>query len=147
ALSGVGTLFVLLVGRFLLPDRAGAGDLLPRFRLNSFFTELTILEGSPLIGKTIDEIKTADHDEFRLVGWIRGGQPMASPYDDYMLNAGDVLRVHLTPEELMAFRAERGIELRPVDKFGSGEPAIPTDEEAPNQQLVQAVVAPTSDLI
>jgi di/tricarboxylate transporter len=147
-LSLIGTAFIMVAGRFLLPDRASPGSLLGNFRLDSFFTELTIPEGSALIGKTIHELRTPDHDTFRVVGWVRNGKPLASPYTEYSLLSGDILRVHCSPEELMAFRAEAGIELQPVEKFGNGIIAnVPSEEQELDQQLVQAVVAPNSDMI
>src|SRR5207248_10021946 len=43
ALSVVGTLFMLTLGRWLLPDRGPADESGDRFRLTDYFTELTIL--------------------------------------------------------------------------------------------------------
>jgi len=57
----------------------------------------------------------------------------------------DILRVHTTPEDLVAFRETPGIELHPVDKFGDDTTAIPEEDVA--SRLVQAVVAPASDLV
>lgn len=43
---------MLLAGRWLLPARTGAADGADRFRLDDYFTELTILEDSPEGGET-----------------------------------------------------------------------------------------------
>jgi di/tricarboxylate transporter len=53
ALSLAGTAFIVLLGRWLLPARAGAVDGADRFRLDEYFTELTILEDSPFRDKTV----------------------------------------------------------------------------------------------
>ncbi|MFN8559139.1 MAG: SLC13 family permease [Dehalococcoidia bacterium] len=58
ALSFAGTLFVVTVGRFLLPARQGAEDNAGRFRLDEYFTELRILPNSPYLGKTLKEAET-----------------------------------------------------------------------------------------
>src|SRR5256714_6427128 len=42
SLSLAGTLFMLLAGRFLLPARGGSEEASNRFRLDEYFTELTI---------------------------------------------------------------------------------------------------------
>jgi di/tricarboxylate transporter len=57
-LSLVGTLFMLLVGRFLLPVRQSGESGVSRFRLDQYFTELAIRPDSPFLGKTLGEIES-----------------------------------------------------------------------------------------
>lgn len=146
-LSLVGTLFMLLIGRFMLPSHDGAADLNNRFRLEQYFTELTILPDAPFLGKTLSEIKAGSEYRFTVVGWIRNRQRLPLPLGNQRIQAGDTLLVHTTPDDMLAFRHERGLELNPVAKFGTaasqGEDA---EAEAPDQ-LVQAVIAPTADII
>src|SRR5215211_1972573 len=56
-LSLVGTIFFLLVGRFLLPARRGDEDAIDHFRMEGYYTELVLLPDSPLIGKTVRDIE------------------------------------------------------------------------------------------
>jgi di/tricarboxylate transporter len=142
-LSALGTLFMLLVGRFLLPDRRGGDAGAGRFRLDDYFTEVTILEGSPLAGRTIDELQK--DRPLRVVGWIRKGRRIDRPFDDRALEVGDVLLVRTTPDEIIAFRQERGVDLHPVAQYATAPGHADEDEEA--ARLVQAVVAPQSDLV
>jgi di/tricarboxylate transporter len=148
-LTIVGTLFILVAGRFLLPDRGGSEDALSRYRLDNYFTELAILPGSPLIGKTLQEVKLANGYNFTLTKWLRKHKPLRGAFSEHRLREGDVLRVYITPEDLVAIRQDTGIELHPLEKFGSDSPnAVPLDEEEDiTSPLVQAVIAPTSDLI
>jgi di/tricarboxylate transporter len=147
ALSVVGTLFMLLIGRFLLPDRGDGDDPSNRFRLDQYFTELTILPDSPFLDQTISEVEADPRYRFRVVGWMRERRRVPRPFGDEQLRAGDVLLVRTTPEEMMAFRQESGVELHPVAKYGdevgSANGQADTDIAGP---LVQAVVAPGSDL-
>lgn len=146
-LSVVGTLFMLLVGRFLLPTREGSVDLANRFRLEQYLTELTILPDSPFLGQTLAQIKTRAHYHFTVVGWLRSGQPLHGPFGDVRIQAEDVLLVHATPEDIVAFRQERGLELHPVTKFGAGTSGSGRADEDVDDQLVQAVIAPNADLV
>jgi len=57
SLSLVGTLFMLLVGRFLLPSRPGGEEPTSRFRLDTYFTELVSLPDSPFLDKTVAEVE------------------------------------------------------------------------------------------
>jgi di/tricarboxylate transporter len=150
ALSATGTLFVLLVGRWLLPARKGAEDTSTQFRLDEYFTELTVLPDSPLVGKTIEDAHAEPRYQFQVVGLVRRGQPRPRPSGSQIIEARDVLLVRTTPEQLLAIRGEPGIELHPLQQYQSrrrngdaGDDADDDDEGA----LVQAVIAPGSDLV
>jgi di/tricarboxylate transporter len=147
ALSLVGTLFMLVLGRFLLPARQGGDEGAGRFRLDHYFTELTILPNSPFLGKTIDEVEADSRYSFKVAGWMRNGRRMRRPYGDARIEAGDVLLVRTTPEEIVAFRQEDGVELHPVAQYGATASGTAGEEQEIADLLVQAIVAPGSDLV
>jgi di/tricarboxylate transporter len=147
SISAVGILFMVLIGRFLLPSHHGAEDMSDRFRLDSYFTELKILPDSPFLGKTLDEINSEDHYRFTVVGWVRDGKRLRAPFGRRKLREGDVLLIHATPEDIVAFRQDSGIELHPVEKYGTDYGPLEPNLEDISDQLVQAVIAPTSELI
>jgi di/tricarboxylate transporter len=145
ALSAVGTLFVLVAGRFLLPERKGAEGATDRFRLERYFTELTVLEDSPFRDKTVADIEASGPYTLDVVGVVRDGRRVRGALADARLQPGDVLLVRTTPEDLAAIRQERGVELHPVEQYRpAGDEGRDEDEAA--ERLVQAVVAPRSDL-
>ncbi len=146
-LTIMGTVFMLLVGRFLLPARQGSNDLINKLRLDRYFTELTILDGSPLVSKSLEEIKSQRKYQFTVAGCIRNGQRLSGPFAKHRLEAGDVLLVHTTPEDLVSFHHDEGIDLHPIEKFRESAELVPKDEEGLSGQLVQAIVAPDSDMI
>jgi di/tricarboxylate transporter len=145
-LTLAGTLFMLVLGRFLLPARDGGRDFSDFFRLDAYFTEVKILSNSSFIGKTIDEVAARGHYHFETVGWVRDGLGECRPLGASKLREGDVLWVHAPPEDVMAFRREKGIELHPMERFGLETEGFKVDEDS-SQELVQVVVAPHSDLI
>lgn len=147
AISAAGALFVLLVGRWLLPVRRGADDPTTRFRLDDYFTEVAIPPGSRWEGKTIAEMKAAEGLDFNVIGRMRDGRRMRLPSREHRLSAGDVLLVRTTPEELVAIRQEPGVELHSIDKYGDGAASQSGAEEDIADKLVQVVIAPGSDLI
>lgn len=147
SLSLVGTLFMLLVGRFLLPTRKGAEDLVTHFRLDDYFTELTILQNSPFLEKTIAEVEADSRYHFKVVGWVRKGRQLRRPFRERRLLADDVLLIRTTPEQILAIRQERGVELHPVAQYGHELTSTEDKSEDIAEMLVQAVVAPGSDLI
>ncbi len=146
SLSVVGTLFMLLAGRFLLPAREGTADLATRFRLDQYFTELTILPQSRFLDKTLADVKANGQYQFTVVGWLREGRHLPGPFAEQRLQMGDVLLVHTTPEDIVSFRQERGVELHAVEKFGGKtEPGRHGEDLA--DEFVQAVVAPQAEFI
>jgi di/tricarboxylate transporter len=145
ALSAVGTVFVLLAGRFLLPERKGAETAENRFRLEEYFTELTVLDDSPFRDKTVQEIEAEKTYELTVVGVVRHGRRLHGSLGDTRVKPGDVLLVRTTPEDIAAIRKETGVELHPVAQYRPTGDAGRADED-PAEHLVQAVIAPGSEL-
>ena len=145
ALSLVGTLFMVLVGRFLLPSREGSVDLGDRSHIDNYFTELTIQPDSPLIGKTLAQVKAGGHYHFTVVGWMRASQHLAPPFTQWQLHIGDVLLVHTTPDDLVAFRHERGLEYHPIEQYQRASQKNSGEED--QDAVAQAVVAPNAEFI
>src|SRR5206468_3105537 len=52
AISALGTLYMMTIGRLLLPERQAAAAAAEKFRLDDYFTELTVLPDSPFLDKT-----------------------------------------------------------------------------------------------
>ena len=146
-ISLLGILFMVVAGRFLLPARTGVENLRDRFRLESYFTELKIQAASAFLGKTLSEIKEEGHYKFTVVGWIREGRRLRGSFTDLNIREGDVLLIHATPEDIVAFRQEKGIELHPVDKYGDDSGPAVTNLEDISDQLAQVVIGPGSEVI
>lgn len=148
ALSVAGTLFMLLVGRLLLPDRTGGESSANRFRLDNYFTELKVLAGSPLQDKTLDEVHADTRYELEVAGWRRNGRRVRGSLGAERVREGDVLLVRTTPDQMVAFREESGVELHPIDQYGAEVPSSNGNaEDDLTERLVQAVVAPGSHLV
>lgn len=153
-LTVLGTLYMLVVGRFLLPVRKGIDTETDHLRLSEYFTELRVLKDSPLVGHTVDELHADQKNQFRAVGLIHQGRQTAGPFSQRPLEAGDVLLVRTSADELASMRQEPGWELEPVvryaDRMGDDQHDQTTpgarDEEAELDKVVQAVVAPRSSL-
>ena len=147
SLTLAGTLFVLLVGGFLLPSRQGREDAANHFRLDEYFTELEILPDSPFRSKTIADVEEDPRYCFRVVGCLRQGKPQRPNRGELKLRVGDTLLIRAEPEEIIAIRREAGVELRPVAKYGDPAHTSEIDDEDADERLVQAVVAPNSELL
>jgi di/tricarboxylate transporter len=150
ALSVIGTIFTIVVGRYLLPAREGAAETTSRFRLDQYFTEFSVLPGSRLLDKTIDELEGDDQHRLEVVELIRHGNHLSRPFGSERLRVGDVILVRTSPEEIAAIRQDAGLELRPIALYGAeGTPAEGGGNGGGSEAvelLVQAIVAPGSEL-
>ena len=150
SLTVAGTLFVLLIGQFLLPTHKGGEDTSRHFRLEDYLTEITVLPDSAFIGKTVNEIVDEDKYHFVVAGLIRKGRRMRG-YKSEALEKGDVLVVRTTPEELVTIRKQADLELHPIRMYGTAEERERKEKENEHDDgsdlFVQAVVAPRSSLV
>jgi di/tricarboxylate transporter len=112
-----GGLYILLVGRHLLPERQSMGVLLGDRRRMKYFTEVAIPEDSALVGRTATEVEIFKREGVRLIDVLRGDASLRRDMAGVVLEAGDrvVLRTEMT--ELLGLQQNR--DLRMVDKLSS----------------------------
>jgi len=79
SLSLVGTVFVLLVGRYLLPSHEAEEDRASHFRLEDYLTEIVVTEKSPLLKRTVAELEDDEKYHFKVVGLLRAGRRLRTP--------------------------------------------------------------------
>lgn len=141
ALSGA--VYLLLVGRHMIPDRSGAGEPLEDFGLRSYLSELIILPESKLVGTSLREFRLGQDLELNVVRVVRARNPerhlLPSPH--LRLGAGDVLLVEGPREEVLKVKDLAGLEIRPEVTM----PDVMTSDE--ETLVAEALVVPGSPLI
>ena len=149
SLTLAGTLFVLFIGRFLLPTHKAGDDPGRHFRLEDYLTEITVPPKSSFIDKTVNEIREDGKYQFVVSGVLRKGKRLRA-YKNEPLKSGDVLIVRTTPEELVTIRKQPDLHLHPVKTYGTAEERDRKEKENEHDNgsdlFVQAVVAPRSSL-
>lgn len=148
SISLAGTIFFLLLGRFLLPSHHSNDESNDHFRLEGYFTELVLLPNSSLIGKTIREIESEQATDFKVSAWYRGERSRNRPFGSKKTQDGDVLIIRTNPDKIATIEKEPGIAIRPLEKYKeSFSPGQENNKEDFASRLVQSVVAPRSELI
>jgi di/tricarboxylate transporter len=137
-LLGVGLVYLLVVGPWLLPARRGT-DLAETYRLREYITEVRVLPDSPLIGKTVVESRLGERHDANVLEILRQDRRIWSPHDT-RLQAGDILLVQANVQNLMDLRARTGLTIEP--EFQLKDATLSGDEMA----LTEALVAPRSTL-
>ena len=62
-----GILYMVFIGRHLLPDTSIKDDLAQSYKIRNYATELTILPDSPLVGKTIQESRFGEDYDLTII--------------------------------------------------------------------------------
>ena len=138
-----GLVYMLVVGRRLMPVRGHPDDLIADFGKRLYLTELVILPGSPLIGKTLSE-SGLGHDLDLTVLWIVRGKERHRylvPKAQEILETGDELLVEGKREDILKIKEKTGIEIKADYKLS--DPQFKAEE----MSLVEAVLLPRSSLL
>jgi di/tricarboxylate transporter len=137
----VGLVYMILVGRRLVPDRSNPDELTQEFELSPFLSEIEILPGSSLSGKTLAESGLGQKFDFTVLRITRDGSAHLAPHGDVRLQQGDVLLVEGQRDQLIQIKDRVGI--------GLAEPVTLSDPDlqADDMQLAEVILLPRSGLI
>ncbi|MBF9026537.1 SLC13 family permease [Rhodobacterales bacterium FZCC0188] len=115
-----GMIYLALIGRHLLPDRASMATLLGGNRAKmKFFTEVAIPEDSALIGQNVTEVELFTRDGVRLIDVLRGDASLRRNMDGVTLQLGDRVVLRTEMAELLGMQSSK--DLRTIDKLSSVE--------------------------
>lgn len=128
----IGLTYLALVAPKLLPDHQThlVGE---DYNLKDYVSEVVISPRSSLIGKTLQRTKIQRKFDLDVLEIIRDKQRFSQPLGDKVLNAGDILVIRSSREELLKIRESKGLEIladvkfqeQPIEKvIASGEEKI-----------------------
>lgn len=137
----VGLVYLLTLGRRLIPDRRAAGEEDEDFGIRPYLTEIMLLPDSPLAGKTLGESGLGKDLDLTVLRIIRNKRNYYAPHEDMLLNEGDVLLVEGQSEEILKVKDTAGIDIKADVKLS--DPSLQSDRV----QLVEAILLPRSPLI
>jgi di/tricarboxylate transporter len=141
--SIAGVVYLLTVGRYLLPERIRAeDDLTEEFGMAEYLTEVVVREDSPIVGQTIQEALEETDFDVDLVQLIRGNQVFLEPLAPKVIQAGDVFAVRTDRDTLVDLLDAEGLDL--VTGVTVDEAELEQAEQG--QNLVEVVIAPGSFL-
>jgi di/tricarboxylate transporter len=140
AIVVVGMLYMLLVGLRLLPSRGSADSLFEQYGMRQYISEVVVVEGSPLAGKTLAEGNLSEILDLTVIGIIRGTQGRLPPRGEEVLREGDLLLVQGRMEDILRVKEEAGIEIRPDFELQSH------DLEAGDVELSEVMVLRGSEM-
>lgn len=139
ACTVAGMVYLLTVGRWLLPERRGA-DLTETYELGKYITELRVMSKSPLIGRSVESAKLAETHGVFVLELLRGEEKVWSPRSE-TLAEGDVLLVRGDWSRLTELKERARLEIEPEFKLDDAQ--LQDDQ----RMLVEVMVAPGSRFV
>lgn len=126
--------YLVTIGRKLLPDRTSMATLLSDRSKMRFFTEAVIPPDSNLVGREVTGVQLFKRDGVRLIDVVRGDASLRRDLEGVELQVGDrvVLRTQMT--ELLSLQRNR--ELRRVDQVSAVETTTVEVLIAPDSRMV-----------
>lgn len=130
--AATGILTMLVLGRFLLPDRRDQGGDLDAEGDSEFLSEVTILANGPYTEKPIGEIADFKQPGLRITGVRTDSNVVRKSFQDMILKKGDALIIVANSPELLTLSEREGL------RVGQRRGASGDSERI----VVEAVVAP-----
>ena len=136
-----GVLYMVLVGRHLLPVREGPLGRRDVYRLREYVTEVRVSTASPLAGKTLLESRLGQDYDLTVLAIERDGVSLSRIGRDTVVQAGDLFTVKGSADDLMAAREAHGLTIEAEQKLDIER------LEPGNVKLIEATLSPRSGLV
>jgi len=136
-----GVLYMVVLGRRLLPVREGALGKEDAYNIRDYVTEVRVSPVSSLIGKTLLESRLGQDYDLTVLALQRenGNQPRLRR--DTVIRMGDLLVVESSASDLMTARQSLGLTTEAERKFDI------ESLERGNVQVIEATLAPRSHIV
>ncbi len=109
----VGMIYMLLVGRRMLPSRGGEESLTEQYNIREYISELIVLPDSPLVGKTLDEAGINTELQLSILGIVRDGERISAPGSNERIRRRDSLIVEGKVSDILRVKEAVGLEIKP----------------------------------
>ena len=116
--AATGTLYLLLFGRKLLPDRETLAALIGPEMARQFLTQAVISRASPLVGKTIAETPLVRLREARIIDVVRNGERIETPLNELRFAIGDQLLLETPVAGVKGIREMSGVMFQSETELG-----------------------------
>lgn len=145
AIVAAGILFMISIGRRLLPSRTATAEADTRsssvdifYQLDSYIFTIRIPPGSAFHGRSLADSRIGSALYLTVLAIQRNGALTLAPRPGEVLRAGDLLIVHGSPDHLERFRGTQHLQVESSDRYST--------LLSQRLQTVEAVVAEGSPL-
>ena len=137
----VGTVYNLIISRWLLPSRAVTNSLTQKYHMQTYLTEFKVSEESQLVGKSLKELKVKEKFDFDIVKLIRYKTDLTISLEEAPIMKNDVLLIQINVNDIIKFKDHLGLLLLSDIKMSQNELA------GSDHVLVEGLIAYGSSMI
>jgi di/tricarboxylate transporter len=135
-----GVLYMVLIGRHLLPVRQGTQGRQDVYRLREYVTQVRVSNPSPLAGKTLFQSRLGQDYDLTVLALERAGESRSRIGRDTRVQTGDLLTIKGAVDDLMAAREALGFAIEAERKLDLER------LEPGNVRLIESTLAPNTGL-
>ena len=136
-----GVIYMVTIGRHLLPVREGTQGRRDVYRLREYVSEVRVSDASPLAGQTLLEARLGQDYDLTVLAIERDGTGRSRIGWDTRIQTGDLLTVEGSADNLVAVREALGLTMEAERKMDVER------LEPGGIKLIEATLAPNSGLV
>jgi di/tricarboxylate transporter len=140
-IAAAGLIYVAIAAQIFLRSDGEQADADAARASRIYLSEVVVLPNSKLVGRTLSEVAQAHDLDFTIVRIVRGKTEYLAPRSNMIIQAGDLLLIEASPEELLKIKDTTGIEIKADLKLG--DPTLPEEQLG----IVEVILLPKSPLI
>ncbi len=106
-----GVIYISLLGWRIIPKRAAKKSDKELFDIEDYITEVEVVKGSKIEGKSISELRSITKSDIQILGLVRNNVRIHAPYSDEKFQHNDILIIETEAEELKVFIEDSGTKL------------------------------------
>lgn len=137
----VGFLYLLLIGRKLLPNRSLLSELIDSDVTREVLTQFQVEPGSELVGKTLVGTLLKKYPKCQVLEVRRRGRSLPTSLDELIIHEKDRLLITVHGEALKELREGGGI------RFQGQEELNLTQLETRDLKLLEGIIGPRSNMV
>ncbi len=137
-----GLLYMATIGRKLLPNRPIESDLLDKYHIREYLSQIEVRPNSPLIGKKLGDLNLGKRYDITFLDILRDGRTILLPGASRHIRANDIILVRGPLDKLLELQKIEGLDIVPLNK-------LPEEFLSKGNELgmAEVVVAPQASIM
>ena len=136
-----GILYMVFIGRHLLPVRETADEALVSSQLREYMSDVQVTPASALIGKNLVESNLGSEYDLMVLSIIRDGSPITALHRDFVIEENDHLIVEGPAQNLLNAQEALGLRIHTDQEYQL------TDLDTEHSYIFEATLAPRSTIV
>jgi len=136
-----GIIYMVFIGRHLLPAREAADEVLVSSQLREYMSDVQVSDTSPLIGKNLVESNLGSEHDLVVLSVIRDGSPSTSLHRDFVILENDHLIVEGPAQNLLNAQETLGLKIHADHEYQLA------DLDTKQSHIFEATLAPRSTIV